>query len=234
MRQPKNGRESFLKSLFLLSFVTGLVDAASVLGMGKVFVANMTGNVVFMGFAAVGTPGFRFAPLLAALAGFAIGALCAGRVLSRRIAPPRRIDVLLTVEALLLFGGAVLSIGYDPASLEPTLRLYSIVIASAAALGFRTAIVRHLAVADVTTTVLTMTIAGLAADSSLAGGQSPNRKRRIASILAICAGAAAGAGLFLHASLAVLLTTGGAIVLAAAALARPSRRGAGTSPAPSP
>jgi uncharacterized membrane protein YoaK (UPF0700 family) len=42
--------------LLLLSLTTGLVDAASVLGLGKVFTANMTGNVVFLGFAAAGVP----------------------------------------------------------------------------------------------------------------------------------------------------------------------------------
>ena len=42
--------------LLLLSATTGLVDAVSVLGLGKVFTANMTGNVVFLGFAAAQTP----------------------------------------------------------------------------------------------------------------------------------------------------------------------------------
>ena len=45
--------------MLLLSFVTGLVDAISVLGLGKVFTANMTGNVVFLGFAAAGAPNFH-------------------------------------------------------------------------------------------------------------------------------------------------------------------------------
>jgi hypothetical protein len=45
--------------LLLLSVTTGLVDAISVLGLGKVFTANMTGNIVFLGFAASGTPGFK-------------------------------------------------------------------------------------------------------------------------------------------------------------------------------
>jgi uncharacterized membrane protein YoaK (UPF0700 family) len=43
----------------------GLVDAISVLGLGKVFTANMTGNIVFLGFAAAGAPGFTVAPYLA-------------------------------------------------------------------------------------------------------------------------------------------------------------------------
>jgi hypothetical protein len=37
--------------LLALTAVTGLVDAVSILRLGRVFVANMTGNVVFTGFA---------------------------------------------------------------------------------------------------------------------------------------------------------------------------------------
>ena len=43
--------------LLLLTVVTGLVDAASFLKLGHVFVANMTGNVVFLGFAIAGASG---------------------------------------------------------------------------------------------------------------------------------------------------------------------------------
>ena len=43
--------------LFTLTMVTGIVDAASFLGLGHIFTANMTGNVVFLGFAAAGAPG---------------------------------------------------------------------------------------------------------------------------------------------------------------------------------
>src|SRR5688572_19358542 len=45
--------------LIVLSAVTGLVDAVSVLGLGQVFVANMTGNTVFLGFAVGGGAGVR-------------------------------------------------------------------------------------------------------------------------------------------------------------------------------
>ena len=40
--------------LVCLTVVTGLVDAFSYLSLGHVFVANMTGNVVFLGFALAG------------------------------------------------------------------------------------------------------------------------------------------------------------------------------------
>ena len=41
-----------------LTVVSGLVDAFSYLVLGHVFVANMTGNVVFLAFALIGARGF--------------------------------------------------------------------------------------------------------------------------------------------------------------------------------
>jgi uncharacterized membrane protein YoaK (UPF0700 family) len=66
--------------MLLLTVVTGFVDAYSYLSLGHVFVANMTGNVVFSGFAVAGAPGFSLAASLAALAAFAVGALVGGRI----------------------------------------------------------------------------------------------------------------------------------------------------------
>jgi hypothetical protein len=48
--------------LLLLTATTGVVDAVSILSLGRVFVANMTGNVVFVGFALVGAPGSPWPP----------------------------------------------------------------------------------------------------------------------------------------------------------------------------
>jgi hypothetical protein len=45
-----------------LTLFTGLVDAVSILGLGRVFVANMTGNVVFVAFASAGVAGFHSPP----------------------------------------------------------------------------------------------------------------------------------------------------------------------------
>jgi uncharacterized membrane protein YoaK (UPF0700 family) len=70
---------------------------------------------------------------------------------------------------------------------------YAIILFTAVAMGLRNAVVRKLAVPDLTTTVLTMTITGLAADSSLAGGGGERTARRALSILAMLAGALAGA-----------------------------------------
>jgi uncharacterized membrane protein YoaK (UPF0700 family) len=63
-----------------LTAVTGLVDAFSYLLLGHVFVANMTGNVVFFAFALAGAGGFSVLASLVAITCFALGALAAGRL----------------------------------------------------------------------------------------------------------------------------------------------------------
>ena len=83
---PRHGRLPAI--LVVLTVVTGLVDAVSILALGRVFVANMTGNVVFVGFAIAGAPGFSLSASLAALAGFLLGALGAG-VLTGRLGDRR-------------------------------------------------------------------------------------------------------------------------------------------------
>jgi hypothetical protein len=73
--------------------------------------------------------------------------------------------------------------------------------------------VRQLKVPDLTTTVLTLTITGIAADH--VGGKTPNFARRIGAVLSIFAGAAVGALLLMHGGLALPLALAGAIVLGA-------------------
>ena len=69
--------------LLLLTVVTGLVDAASYLKLGHVFVANMTGNVVFLGFAIAGASGLSIWASLVALGSFLLGGLAGGRIGNR-------------------------------------------------------------------------------------------------------------------------------------------------------
>src|SRR6266566_1919803 len=61
-------------ALLVLTGVTGLVDAVSFLGLGHIFTANMTGNVVFLGFAAAGVPGLSVARSSTSLVAFLAGA----------------------------------------------------------------------------------------------------------------------------------------------------------------
>src|SRR5690349_24766304 len=67
-----------------LTMVTGLVDAFSYLSLGRVFVANMTGNVVFLGFGLAGVGGIAILASVAAIAAFVLGAFLGGRLAVNR------------------------------------------------------------------------------------------------------------------------------------------------------
>ena len=211
--KPQND-SALVVLLLVLSLTTGLVDAISVLGLGKVFTANMTGNIVFLGFAVGGAPGFFVAPYLVALASFLAGALVAGRCMAGLASRPRAhiLVAAAAVEATLLWAAAVVALGYDVAALAPTWKLYAIIALTGVAMGARNATVRRLKIADMTTTVLTLTLTGLAADF---GAGNPNWGRRVASVAAIFAGAAIGAVLVLASGLSVPLVLAGALIVGA-------------------
>jgi uncharacterized membrane protein YoaK (UPF0700 family) len=201
-----------VRALIGLTVVTGLVDAISFLGLGRIFTANMTGNVVFLGFAAGGAPGISAARSIAALCAFAGGSVCGGRMVSSRERTPIAHLLITTyVEmALLLTAASAAAFAAGDASLTAA---YAIVLSTAVAMGLRNAVVRKLAVPDLTTTVLTMTITGLAADSPLAGGHGGTARRAL-SILAMFAGAFAGAVLLRRFGLAASLVVAALMVAA--------------------
>lgn len=204
--KPPNQMDPLVVHLLVLTFSTGLVDALSLLSLGHVFTANMTGNIVFLGFALAGWPQFSSSLCGVALAGFLMGSSLASR-LSAAVTPLDARQLILRAAAiefglqstvlLFLLGGFPL----DP--LSPA--TFFSVAAMAAAMGARNAVARKLAVPDLTTTVLTLTLTGIAADSSLAGGANPRLLRRLAAVGAMFAGALLGALLLaLHLQLAVL------------------------------
>ena len=221
--------------LALLTVTTGLVDAVSVLGLGHVFTANQTGNVVFAGLALAGSPGFSLPICLTGLAGFVAGAVLGGR-LGTLLAGGSRRRWLLTatgLEAGLFVVAALVAGGYDPATLSPAEALYSLIVLTAVAMGIRNATVRRLGVPDVTTTVLTQTLTGVAADSSLAGGSNLRWGRRLAAVVSILLGAAVGAVLVNTVGLVLPLLLSAALVFSGtlAYAAHPaSRMAAGTAP----
>lgn len=210
---PLTDRDPLVVLLTLLSLSTGIVDATSVLGLGKVFTANMTGNVVFLGFAAAGAPGFHWELYVIALLAFGLGAIASGR-LGRSLATRSRrhwLVVSAAIEASLLWiaAGCAFLAASDTA---PWLRL-TLISLVAIAMGARNATVRHLNIPDLTTTVVTRTITGLAADSRLAGGPGNNLGRRVRAILSLFVGAAIGAFMVLRWGLAPPLALAGAAVL---------------------
>jgi uncharacterized membrane protein YoaK (UPF0700 family) len=129
------------------------------------------------------------------LGAFVVGAVIGGR--SNAAAASRRSRVLagLGAEAALLLISAVTASVVDVS--EPVGR-HLVIALVALAMGLRNATVRSLAIPDLTTTVLTRTITGLAADSTLAGGANPRAARRAAAVLAMALGAGLGALLVRH------------------------------------
>ncbi|MFJ3777226.1 YoaK family protein [Streptomyces sp. NPDC090075] len=203
--------------MLALTVVTGLVDAFSYLVLGHVFVANMTGNVVFSGFALAGAAGFSLVASLAALAAFAGGALLGGRVAhGARAHRGRVLHLALVMETALVLAAYVVaqSAGapYDDTARYPLIALLGL------AMGVQNAAARALAVPDLTTTVLTLTITGMAADSRAAGGKGGKIGRRALSVLAMFTGGLVGALAVQHGSpalpllVATLLLAAGTIV----------------------
>jgi uncharacterized membrane protein YoaK (UPF0700 family) len=186
-----------LTTLTVLTVVSGLVDAVSYLGLGHVFTANMTGNVVLLGFAAAGAPGFSVTASLASLGSFLVGAACAGRICLHIASRRRWLVVAMVTEGVLAGGAAAVASTADGVISSGWVR-YTVIVLLAFAMGMRNSTIRRLAVRDVTTTVLTMTLTGLAADSSLAGGNNPKVARRTSAVAAMLIGAVGGAALFLH------------------------------------
>lgn len=196
--------------LLSMTAVTGMVDAVSFLALGHVFTANMTGNIVFLGFAIGGASDLSVSGSLMALICFAVGALLGGRM-TRKMIPQDSGAALahaLVIETILFFFAAAISIGFTAPYADHKQKIFSVIALTAVAMGFRNSLIRKLAIPDLTTTVLTLTIAGLAADSSLAGGDNPRWQRRGAAILAILAGAAAGAAMLRYSVAVPLLVCG--------------------------
>jgi uncharacterized membrane protein YoaK (UPF0700 family) len=214
----RTGRHGPLPPLLVsMTVVTGLVDAFSYLVLGHVFVANMTGNVVFLGFALAGAPGFSITASLAAMAAFAAGALLGGRLSARHRDHRARLHsaaaaiqaVFVTVAVIVaITGGGSPTAGYR----------YALIAVLGISMGIQNASARSLAVPDLTTTVLTLTITGIAADSALAGGTGSKAGRRLVSIAAMLAGAAIGAVLIRHTQAFIPLAIALATVITGAAV----------------
>jgi uncharacterized membrane protein YoaK (UPF0700 family) len=183
--------------LLVMTVVTGLVDAYSYLDLGHVFVANMTGNVVFLAFALVGSHGFSTTASLAALAAFGLGAAGGGRVAARRASQRARLlSDCATIQAVLVAISVALAAaaGNDGAAGYR----YGLIVVLGVAMGMQNAAARKLAVPDLTTTVLTLTITGLAADLSASGRGGLAAGRRCLAVVAMFSGALVGAALIGH------------------------------------
>jgi uncharacterized membrane protein YoaK (UPF0700 family) len=215
-------RHPLTRALLALTFTTGLVDGVSYLGLGHVFAANMTGNVVLLGFGIAGGYGLPVLSPIVATAAFLLGAGAGGILTRRTVDRSDRLAALaLSGEVgLLVLTAVIAALTHARAGTAAG----DVVIALlACAMGARNATVRKLAVPDLTTTVLTMTLTGLAADSHLAGGDGAGTARRVAAVLAMLVGALAGA-LLLKVSLSIPLFAAAGLTLITEVIYIPAAR----------
>ncbi|MFC5200378.1 YoaK family protein [Streptomyces kaempferi] len=199
--------------LLALTVGTGLVDAFSYLALGHVFVANMTGNVVFFGFAVGGASAISWNSALLALGCFGAGAFISGRYGSARgIHRGRLLAFTCGAQGVLVTVSATPAAFADPARRDTRLVMIALL---AVPMGAQNAVVRRLAVPDLTTTVLTLTVVGLFAN------RTPNevRLRRVASILSMMAGALAAGLMLRHGRLAAPLWAAAAVLAVCAVTA---------------
>lgn len=198
IRPPRGSRDGPLPPLLLLlAVLTGLVDATSYLKLGHVFVANMTGNVVFLGFGIAGAGGISVWASLTALGSFLVGGLVGGRIGARSANDRGRHLTFATATQLLFVAGALVIAALASHHLGTGSR-YPLIVLLAIAMGIQNAAVRQLAVPDLATTVLTTTLTGVAADAALAGGHGSKLGRRGLSIAAMLLGALIGGLLVLN------------------------------------
>lgn len=201
--------------MLALTFSTGVIDAVGFLGLDRVFVGNMTGNVVILGMGMVGADDLPVAGPALALVGFMAGAAGAGRALRGKGSGTWAASTSVVLAAV---GVIVLVMATAIASVT-TLPYGGMITATTllgAAMGMQAATARAIAVKDVTTVVVTSSITGLAADSWFGANIPGNGSRRVAAVVVLLLGAALGA-LSLTIDLSCGLFISAAVILAVAA-----------------
>jgi uncharacterized membrane protein YoaK (UPF0700 family) len=185
--------------LLILTFASGAVDAICFLGLGKVFTAFMTGNFVFLGMRIAGAPGPHVLSVLVSMGAFAAGVFIATRMVNPTRGTsvwPRRVTLVLGLSTIAhaTFVALWIAVGGRP-SLTSAIVLLGV---SALAMGVQTAAVFSLGLQGVFTTAATATFTVLSGDSASWGNTAPERHRLAALLVALTAGAVAGALLLVH------------------------------------
>jgi uncharacterized membrane protein YoaK (UPF0700 family) len=195
--------------LLVLTPTTGVLDAVSLLGLGRIFVANMTGNVLIVGFAIAGTPGFSLAASVAALVGFLLAVFVGHWPVERWYGHRGRlVRNTATIEFGLLLAALVVAIVRPGAPDTPSAVVVAAILAIA--MGLQNTTVRRLGVPDLTTTVITMTMVGIVADRDRTG--RVRAARRIIAVAMLLVGAIAGALLMLRAGIVPALAVATALL----------------------
>ena len=202
-------RHPLPRALLVLTFTTGIVDAVSFLGLGRVFTANMTGNVVLLGFGIAGSAGLPIVAPFASLGAYVIGSVAGGR-LARGVEKDRLLSTVLAFEIALLGAAAVVA---ATATTTPGAAVtYVLIVLLAFVMGLRSACIRRLGASDISTVVLTMLLVDLASESPVAGGSGRGAVRRVSAVVLMGAGALAGAFL-LHIDVALPLLVAAGLAL---------------------
>jgi uncharacterized membrane protein YoaK (UPF0700 family) len=186
--------------LVALTVASGAVDAISYFGLGKIFSAFMTGNIVFLGFGIAKIEGPDVIPVIIALSTFAVGSYLGLRITTLGAQEPglwpRRVTVLLTL--VVIAEASFLAMWLATAGHPPTEIVYVLLALFSLAMGIQTAAVRSLGVQGVFTTAGTFTLVALA--ETFAGSRPRAEIPRLVGVLVgLVAGAIGGGLLFLHA-----------------------------------
>jgi uncharacterized membrane protein YoaK (UPF0700 family) len=148
--------------LVMLSLAAGCVDAVGYLGLGQIFVANMTGNTVLLGLALGQAKGQAALRAVVALAGFIVGVAAGAAIVGpgrERSAWSPAVTAALALELVVLVAFAV---GWFFAEAEPAgLAVYPLIVLPSLAMGVQSAAVRRLGVPGVATTYITGTLTDL-------------------------------------------------------------------------
>lgn len=183
---------STVAALLLLTFATGLADSLSILVLGHVFVANMTGNVIFLGFWLAPRTSIDLTAVAVALPTFVTTTILSGR-LSRYFGIRTRpwITTVLATEIVLLVTLSILA-GAGVLHYHDNTKLI-IIGFLAVTFGLQHSSARQFGIKELSTTVLTSTIVSLGIDSRLSGGTGERQKLRFTVVFTMCAGAFLGA-----------------------------------------
>jgi uncharacterized membrane protein YoaK (UPF0700 family) len=224
----------YLPGLFVLTLATGVVDAVSDIALDRVFTGNMTGNVLFIGFGLVGAADVPLLNNVVALLGFMVGALVCARVIRGHTHESRLPTVNLVLLVLSAVLAALLAVVWMTlgAGALPAGALVIVTAVLALVMGAQAAGVRAAGISDVTTIVVTSTLANLAIESRLAGGPGDKWRRRLGAVIAMGTGGALGALVIRWAGGAPALMLAAAVTFVGVALLARARRAAGPCPPP--
>lgn len=173
-----------------------------------------TRRIVFLGFALAGAHGLSTRASLIALGSFLIGALAGGWLAGRNASHRGQILRATTVAQAPLMALAIVIAALSPTPGQTV--SFALAGTLALAMGLQNATALRLAVPDLTTSVLTRTLTGLASQGTLTGGEGSQLGRRMVAIVAMLGGALTGGLLVLNVSIASAVAVALAIVLAVA------------------